>query len=446
MKTDRRQFLRASAVTAAFFAFRGSLAKGSWRSPRDPANGYGDLVPDPKGLLDLPSGFEYRVFSKVGQQMDDGLLVPGAHDGMAAFPGPSGTTILIRNHELINESVELGPFGKANVLLEKVDRSRLYDSGGSRPSLGGTTTIVYDTKRREMVRHYLSLTGTERNCAGGPTPWGSWVTCEESVQGPDESHGQFHGYNFEVPASAQPRLAKPVPLKAMGRFNHEAIAVDPTRSFVYQTEDRPDGLFYRFIPEVPQRLERGGRLQALALRDRESADTRNWENAWISVGDRLPAKWIDLDEIDTPVDDLRLRGSAAGAARFARGEGLWASDEAIYFTCTSGGRNRHGQVWRYWPESSELELFAEPNDEAVLDYPDNLTVAPNGHLIVCEDGQGDEFLVGITPDGELYPFARNAMSSSEFAGATFSPDGSTLFANLQSLGLTLAITGPWKVS
>jgi hypothetical protein len=321
--------------------------------------------------------------------------------------------------------------------------------------MGGTTTVVYDTRTQTVERQYLSLTGTIRNCAGGPTPWNSWISCEETVERASEMLTVDHGYNFEVPAAAEMGTVEPVPLVHMGRFNHEAVAVDPASGIVYQTEDRHDGLIYRYIPDVPGDLAQGGRLQALVLQGRSSLDTRNWEQQTVQPGVPMAVTWIDLEDIQAPEDDLRLRGFDAGAARFARGEGMWYGESAVFFACTNGGRAKKGQIWRYVPSADEgtraeanapgtLELFVEPNDGAIIDNADNLTVAPWGDLIVCEDGSGDQFLVGVTPAGDIYKFARNAMNDSELAGATFAPDGSTLFVNIQHAGLTLAITGPWK--
>jgi secreted PhoX family phosphatase len=260
-----------------------------------------------------------------------------------------------------------------------------------------------------------------------------------------------------VPATEYARLADPVPLKAMGRFNHEAVAVDPASGAVYETEDAHDGLLYRFLPHVQGQLAEGGRLQALVVRDRASLDTRNWEEITVAPGDSLDVEWIDLDNVESPDDDLRYRGFEAGAARFARGEGMWFGNDSIYFACTNGGVAKTGQVWRYTPSPVEatdleqeqpgkLELFIEPNDSTLIEHCDNVTVAPWGDIILCEDGPGEQFLVGVTPEGNLYKFGRNAVSDSELAGATFSPDGSTLFFNIQGDGLTLAVTGPWHQS
>jgi secreted PhoX family phosphatase len=408
--------------------------------------------------------------------MDDGLLVPGAHDGMAAFPGPNGRAILVRNHEMTAENKASGPFGPKNELLARIDRELLYDyARGRLPGLGGTTTLVYDTRTQILERHFLSLAGTIRNCAGGPTPWNTWITCEETVQAAEDPYEQDHGYNFEVPARADGRLIKAVPLKQMGRFNHEAVAVDPETKIVYQTEDRENGLIYRYLPNTPGRLLDGGRLQALRIRDRGFADTRNWgKTATIYQGASLDVEWVDLTEFDveSPDDELRLHGHfGRRCARFARGEGMWYGRGVIYFACTNGGKHRKGQIWRYVPSPYEgqaeesarpgrLELFVEPRDEPggpaaadIIENCDNLTVAPWGDLFIAEDGGQSKgksppgnYLLRITPAGQVYKFARNALNNSELAGPCFSPDGQTLFVNIQTPGLTLAITGPWSDS
>lgn len=415
---------------------------------------YGPLLPDPDGVFELPKGFRYTIISRVGEEMDDGLLVPGLHDGMAAFPGEGGEgggrTILVRNHELEPQWQHLSAFGPKLERLARIDPARLYDAGrGRKPALGGTTTLVFDTRTQRLERHFLSLAGTTRNCAGGPTPWGTWLTCEEDVTRASGSHEKDHGYVFEVPASAEIALADPAPIRAMGRFYHEAVAVDPLTGIVYLSEDRHDGLLYRYTPRTPGRLAEGGRLQALAVSGRPSLDTRNWGSATVRPGEPLPVEWIDLDDIDSPKDDLRDRGFAAGAARFARGEGMWAAPNSIYFCCTNGGSAKRGQIWRLSPNSrgdrpEELALFIEPNDRDVMDMCDNVTVAPWGDLVVCEDGGGANRLLGVTPEGRAYTIGRTASSRSELAGATFAPDGTTLFVNMQQAGLTLAITGPWR--
>ncbi|MGP1310511.1 MAG: alkaline phosphatase PhoX, partial [Phycisphaerales bacterium] len=449
---SRRHFLRsAGAISLGFGGLPGLLAKASAFAVADAAAvGFGPIRPDPEGLLDLPEGFEYRIISRMGQRMDDGLFVPGRPDGMAAFPGPGGSTIVVRNHELANLATKrhptlMGAFGPNYELLSKVDRELIYDFNEGRPPLGGVSTFVYDTKTRTLEREFLSLAGTSLNCAGGLTPWGSWITCEETdqLESPGEGFTRRHGYAFEIPASAEPGMVEPLPILGMGRFIKEACCVDPTSGIVYLTEDLHDGLLYRFIPNVPEQMHKGGRLQALMIRNAPSFDTRNWVGAGrgasggaartIAVGEIFETDWIDVDDIDAPDNDLRYRGFKSGAARFARGEGMYWANESAYIVCTNGGAAKRGQVWRYVPSRFEgtadetkfpgrLELFVEPNNAAALDMPDNIAAAPNGDLILCTDNGRENFLVGLTPRGDLYRIARNAINASEFAGACFSPD------------------------
>ncbi|CAN5867757.1 PhoX family phosphatase [soil metagenome] len=421
--------------------------------------GYGPLLPDPKGILKLPQGFSYRIISRRGDRMDDGLLVPGNPDGMAAFAGPHGKTILVRNHENKPDTLDQGAFGLKNELLPRLDARHFYDYGqGKAPGLGGTTTLVYDHRTGTVERQFLSLAGTSRNCAGGPTPWGSYISCEETSAKPDGSNfwEKAHGYNFEVPASTQIGLAEPLPIKGMGRFTHEAVAVDPRTSIVYMTEDRSDGLIYRYIPHTPEKLLRGGTLQALVIRDQRKTDTRNWpklNEPTFPQGERFAVEWLTLDNVESPEDDLRYRGHTKGAAVFARGEGMWFGNQEVYFACTNGGRLAKGQVFRYMPslyegtpqeksEPGHLELFVEPNNQDLAKHCDSLTVAPWGDVILCEDHKRSS-VVGVTPQGDFSKLAENTGFSSEFSGGVFSPSGETYFVNLQAVGLTLAITGPW---
>ncbi|MCK6464466.1 MAG: DUF839 domain-containing protein [Phycisphaerae bacterium] len=459
---SRRHFLRTAAATAlGFTGLRRLLEARCWQVPEaaDIPLGYGPLVSDPGKIIDLPSGFSYRVISRAGDRMSDGLLVPGYADGMAAFPAGDGQVVLVRNHEIGPDWFKFGAFGRRNELLGRLDSSAFYDFGhGATPGLGGTSTILFDPRDGKVLREYLSLAGTVNNCAGGPTPWNTWITCEETTMAPDNSTWveKPHGYAFEVPATGDGAIARPTPLRAMGRFRREAVAVDPRTGIVYQTEDINDGCIYRFLPKRRGVLAEGGRLQALGVIDKPKLDTKNWEEEGaIAVGATCRTMWIDLDDVEAPKDDLRLRAYEAGAARFSRAEGMWYGRDCVYFACTTGGRNQRGQIWRYTPSPAEgaaaeaeapgvLELFIEPNDAGLIDNADNLTLAPWGDLIVCEDGSGEQFLVGITPQGEIYKFARNAKDESEFAGACFSPDGGTFFVNLQEAGLTLAITGPWR--
>lgn len=456
---SRRQFLRQGALMSlAFSGLRHLYGQNSARD--EPFEDH--LRRDKKRILDLPSGFSYHAFSKTGEEMNDGLLVPGAHDGMGSFEGGDGRTILVRNHELDSGATSTSPFGEKRVLLGNVDVKKLYDAGRKKkPGLGGTTTLVYDTRRQRLEKHFLSLGGTYRNCAGGVTPWKSWITCEEDTSTPneggqnsDDPMEQEHGYNFEVPATEEVHLYDAVPLMAMGRFRHEAVAIDPGTGIVYQTEDRSDGLLYRFIPNKPGKLLSGGRLQTLRIKDLKRADTRNFQDATFKPGEKVAVEWLDIRDVESPDDDLRYQGYfESGAARFARAEGIWYGKDAIHFACTNGGHAKKGQIWRYYPSENEgtarehetpaqLELFIEPNDGTLVENCDNVTLAPWGDLIICEDGRNPQYLVGVTPEGKTYHFARNNLS--EFAGACFSPDGTTMFVNIFSPGMTLAITGPWE--
>ena len=458
MSFTRRSLLRTVGVVGSgFVGLEGLLSKGTDAAPHPnwSAEGYGELLRDREGILDLPQGFGYQVISKARQLMNDGNRVPGAHDGMAAFPGPDGKTIIVRNHELRPDQHKRGAFGKRNKKLARVAPESFYDRGnGEAPCLGGTTTLVYDTARRRLESHHLSLAGTIRNCAGGPTPWGSWISCEETTQRKEGTYEADHGYNFEIPSLGS-GLAAPIPLEEMGRFNHEAIAVHEASGVVYQTEDRGDGLLYRFIPNEKGNMQKGGRLQALAVADQPSLDTRNWKKPTLRQGESAAVRWIDLEDPRSPKDNLRKQGPSKGAAIFARGEGIWTDGDDIYFACTDGGEAKSGQIFKYTASSDEataaeerspgkLQLFLESPDKRILEYADNLTIAPWGDIIICEDGDGVDHVVGITPEAKVYKFARNAMDDGEFCGATFSPDGSTLFVNIQTPGLTLAITGPWS--
>ncbi|MEM6854844.1 MAG: alkaline phosphatase PhoX [Planctomycetota bacterium] len=486
---SRRRFMQsAAAVSAGFMGLSRMTSAHAAEASASTAGdgfGFGPLVADPQGVIDLPEGFSYRVIARIGQEMDDGLVVPGKADGSAAFAVPGGKpeeTILIVNHEVDPRRYRMGPFGWSLEKLGTIDKQKIYDFGkGRQPGLGGTTTHVYNTKTGDVSVRYMSLLGTERNCAGGPTPWGSWISCEETVTRAGGAIEKDHGYNFEVPAKVEVGTVDPVPLIDMGRMNHEAVAVDPATGIVYQTEDRQDGAIYRFIPNVRGQLHKGGKLQALMVRDQPSLDTRNWlkeiskeeAEAYRAMGTHavidakefsptqtpahvpMDVTWIDVEDVTSPGDDLRHQVFANGGAKFARGEGMWWGRQSVFFACTTGGINRKGQLWRYVPSRIEgqpdedrfpgrLELFLEPNNHDLVENCDNVTISPWGDLVLCEDAKTKNDLVGVTPKGEVYKLARNVLSHSEFAGSCFSPDGTTLFTNIQQDGITLAITGPWR--
>ncbi len=470
MALSRRRLI---AATAASLAFAGLARRADAEGLDIEADvyasdcpAYGPLKRDPAGLFDLPEGFAYAVVSRAGEVMSDGLLIPGKFDGMGCFPLDDRRVILVRNHECKHLDTAIGPYGPDLGRLGQVDRARIYDfNDAGQPLVGGTTTVVYDLKARRAERQHLSLAGTSTNCAGGTTPWGSWLSCEETTQTAGLEVGKDHGFVFEVPAAPQ-GLVEPAPLRALGRFRHEAACVDPRTGIVYMTEDEPDGqgLVYRLLPDQPGALHRGGRLQCLGFRDAPTGgDTRNWEAADWKAGDRRPVAWIDLDGVDNPYSDLRWRGHARGGAWVARGEGIFFGQGAIYISSTSGGAAKFGQILRYRPSAHEgqageaaapgdLELFIESADRTRMEMNDNIAVAPWGHLIVCEDKEdGVNYLRGVTPRGRLYTLGRNAVVgggdvglNAELAGACFSPDGTTLFVNVYRPGMTLAITGPWR--
>ncbi len=446
---SRRDFAKALGGLSLAAMTARAMAAGPVASVNQ-VDGYGPLLPDPARLIDLPEGFSYRVISRLGNIMDDGLPVPDAADGMGAIGLADGRIALIRNHEIRTS----GRKPEESVIAAMGDAMRTYDRNDKgEPLPGGTSTLIYNPATGAVEAEYMSLLGTIRNCAGGVTPWGSWLTCEEDVTRAGDKVGMDHGYIFEIPADHK-GLVDPVPLKAMGRFNHEAAAVDPDTGYVYLTEDRDDSLFYRFIPTTPGKLADGGKLQAAIL---PFKDSRNWNGVTMKQGDWAKVQWVDLDDVEAPNgDDLRIRGAAKGASLFARGEGIHLGrtndgKPEFFFTCTSGGVGKHGQIFRFAPHDKRgskggmMELFFESPDRSVYSFGDNLTVAPNGDLMVCEDGYENivaNYLRGVTPEGKAYAFGMLRVQT-ETAGICFAPDGQTMFINIYSPTMTLAITGPF---
>lgn len=445
---NRRSFLKNAALTAgAAIPLQALLARSAAAEPlhavrRGDTAGYGPLFETPDGttglpLLLLPEGFKYVSFGWTGDVMANGLPTPGAHDGMAAFPAGQHTVRLVRNHERGAGT----PFSAA-----------AYNPAAG----GGTTTLEFDTRGNgEVLSTVDSLSGTIRNCAGGPTPWGTWLTAEETNE---VAGGVPHGYVFEVPADGT--LSNAVPLKAMGRFSHEAVAVDPLTGAVYETEDAGSNSgFYRYVPHIPGQLAGGGRLYMLKVVGLFQANL----NGSFANGTTFDVEWVEIATPDNPAlnspgNFVFSQGRALGAARFARLEGCWrgASGE-IYIVSTSGGAVAQGQIWVYDPREETLSLLFESPSAEVLNAPDNITVSPRGGLVLCEDGSGTEYMHGLTVAGEIFRFAQNNVRlngerngivgdfrGSEWAGACYSPDGRWLFANVQSPGITFAITGPWK--
>lgn len=444
----RRGFLKGMAAAGAGMALGpfGALARRAAGAAPDRAGGpvfgdagYGPLQPTRDHttgleLLLLPRGFEYLSFGWTNDPLGDGTPTPSSHDGMAAFR--SGELVhLVRNHERGRGS----PFGAASLT---------YDGAAG----GGTTTLVFDPDAGRLVDSWASLTGTIRNCAGGPTPAGTWLSCEETT---DVVDGTRHGYVFEVPADG---VASAVPLRAMGRFSHEATATDPATGYVYLTEDASSSALYRFRPVDPAELSAGGTLEAMRLES--TTDTKPWATG---VSDTVAA-WVGVDVPDwapgQPTTWQQVQPK--GAARISRGEGAWYGNGVIYVVATDGGPVSQGQVFALDPEAQTFTAVYTSADANVLNAPDNVCVSPRGGMVLCEDGSGLEFMHGLTPGGGIFRFAQNNVvlseqvraakgytatdyTGSEWCGATFEPtNGNWLFANVQSPGITFAITGPWK--
>jgi secreted PhoX family phosphatase len=451
------------------------------------ASPYGPLAPKRDAatglpLLMLPEGFTYRTFGWAGDPMANGKPTPGNHDGMGivAVRGQGATqdVTLVRNHE---RHMSTRPIEAAAVY----DRVALPNGSETASPGGGTVTLVY--RGGELVSSTPSLGGTLVNCAGGITPWGTWLTCEETIDDLGARGGRKHGYVFEVPAD--PRLVTAQPIIGMGRFRHEAALVDPRSGHVYLTEDDPlKSGFYRYVPRDTARgsqaLARGGRLQAARVAGHPNADL-----FLPTQGQSLQIEWVDIADPDAAPEEVDLRGSrlrtsgpfrqawAAGALRMARGEGLALHGGKLYVIDTSAGPSASGRVgtgsgviWELDLASQRMRAVFVSERPIAAHMIDNITTGPRGGLLTCEDGGGvpDEHgpgtrLIGVLSSGESYAFAKNNVvlgpdqiraaakqvgpgdfRGAEFAGACFTPDGDTLFVNVYTPGFTAAIRGPWS--
>ncbi|MFJ2772900.1 alkaline phosphatase PhoX [Streptomyces sp. NPDC087300] len=488
MSLTRRDFTRSSALTGAGVALAGSVgalatapgalaatdvhesaeedALGHGRH-HDP--GYGPLLPDPEGLLALPAGFSYRVITHSGRtRLESGEFTPSNHDGTAAFRGPRGSTLLVNNHELS------GPRSKWKNPVP-LTGGLVYD-----PAASGGCTVV-EVRRDGHVAEWVGIAGTATNCAGGSTPWGTWLTCEET----EDKAGQNgmtkdHGYVFEVDPLDTRANRAPKPVKAFGRYAHEAVVIDPKRGHAYLTEDAagPNGLLYRWTP--PHGFEHGrGRLRTLADDAGVLKAPKCYDSGGRFVDDLSRATktgtvygvdWVEVPDRDARTVPVREQFDDGDITRARKLEGMWWGDGGVYivssFARAESPVQHDGQVWFYHPGRRTLTLKVllgvnpDPGKDGAFDGPDNITVSPYGGLVIAEDGEGVQHLFGATESGRTYPIARNELAVtsaaaaaggtpekpeySEFTGVTFSPDGRTLFANIQTPGIMLAITGPWK--
>ncbi len=460
----RKRFLQGSAAVGGAVAIGGplsALAANSARGHRPPsAPGYGPIAPAAeidtgKLHIALPAGFSYRVISRqfdpstawvtdpaTGIAAATTLPTPGIFDGTGAFRGPHGSTVLVRNHELRQQAGEPGP---VTPLGDRYDPNPRFNAGNTRLIVG---------RNRKVIETTHVLAGTSTNCAGGETPWGSWITCEEVFIAPSAADLK-HGYCFEIDAdSREPNPA--VPIKAAGCFAHEAVAWH--RGILYETEDngKPSG-FYRWVPErMPREFgdlaTTGGPLQAIK---RKGVTAFNAETA--VVGEEFEVEWVTIPNPDPPTNSVKTQGIALGMISFSRLEGCWVGDGRIYFDSTSGGPAGLGQLWVHDPRRQTLKLIYQSLSATDLQAPDNLVYDPNsGDLLLQEDGAGDQFIRGVTQDGEIYDFAQTLLNDTEFCGGCFSPDGDTFFVSQQgsagvtnaadvdtSGGLTYAIWGPF---
>jgi secreted PhoX family phosphatase len=459
--SSRRDFLKgfgAVAGTALGSVPFQSLMARSLEAPADGhATGYGPLRPvadDTTGLelIDLPDGFSYQTYGWTDDPMDDGLPTPARHDGMAVVKADGDLLTLVRNHEIVNDR---GSFGPSDITFDPA-------------AAGGTSNLQFDLGKGRFVRSWASLSGTMQNCCGGPTPWESWLSCEELVINPGfvmDDNGRRrelklrnrHGYVFEVPAEG---LVKPEPLIDLGQIQHEAAAIDPSSGIVYETEDNSWGSgFYRMLPREPGNLKAGGELQMMKVKGRPELRKD------VPLETEMDVSWVTIEHPQrghTPgtqdMSGVIKQGIRQEATIFARLEGCWYADGVVYFTSTSGGNLEKGQVYAFDIGEQTLRLIYETRDLLLMNKPDNITIAPSGSMVICEDGSREEMLLlMLSGDGQLFPLARNVIrldgekndvsgnfAGAEWCGASFSPDGQWLFVNIQKPGITFAITGPWQ--
>jgi uncharacterized protein len=485
MAVSRRQLLAGGAAGVGL-AVAGTVPSLSTPAAASPPRAPGrrpfpPLVDDPAGIVALPDGFSYRIVARAGDtDLDDGVgKTPSHQDGTGVFAQPGGKLRLIQNHEITPNS---SPFA-----VPWIDGT-IYDRGA--PNSGGCTVVEVD-RHGARLGEWVGISGTANNCAGGPTPWGSWMTCEEievkagstwSAGGQSGTYEQNHGYVFEVFADSSGRQ-NPVPIKAFGRFAHEALVVEPSRKRVYLTEDAsgPNGLFYRWTappgvtlgPGVGARLApTAGTLEAMKVVLDDGSVLPDL--AYITsaqLGRPFRVEWTEVPDRDATGTSTRKQLTAGvDVTPSKKLEGTWGDEHGTYVVASfafgasdlpADATKHDGQVWYYDYADQTITLVTyfphlaatDAADHAVkypdlyFDGPDNVHVTPWGSLILAEDGVGASHVLSCTPGGATYAIARNQLffggEFSEFTGPNFSPDGSILFVNIQEPGITLAITGPW---
>ncbi len=458
-EVTRRTLVKGGATGTVAVAL-GALASRQASAVQLPyGDDYGPLAPvndttTGLPLLRLPQGFTYSTYGWRGQPMGDGQPTPSAHDGMGVVAAKVNQIALVRNHEQSGSGITF----RAPADYDSLNNNR-----------GGTTTILFDATAGKFLTSYASISGTRTNCAGGITPWGSWLTCEETTS---ITNGVRHGYVFEVPGFGR---ATGRPLKQLGRFSHEAAAVDTGTGFVYLTEDATPSTLYKFEASVYGDLEAPGKLYGLKIKGVDNFNFSGLNGVYVdhAIGTTWDVEWVEVTDVDGV--NGRVYDSAPGCASFARGEGIWEDGGKFYFVSTSGGVARRGQVFSYDPRRETLTIIFNSTGagtgDTECDMPDNISVSPRGGILLLEDGGSSVLrLRGLNQQGKTFVFAENninltaadlgaadlalkanggvvanipprSYTNQEFAGGTFY--GKWLFFNIQTPGITFAVTGPW---